>query len=95
MLTAKSDEVDKIVGLEIGADDYMAKPFSIRELVARVKAHLRKDDRNNLEIPKKLNIRNGHIDFAHFNFCLEVNCFFLGLPLFFFLPLLAMSFPFP
>ncbi|MDX1700210.1 MAG: response regulator transcription factor [Melioribacteraceae bacterium] len=66
MLTAKSDEVDKIVGLEIGADDYMAKPFSIRELVARVKAHLRKDDRNTLEIPKKLNIKNGHIDFAHF-----------------------------
>lgn len=42
MLTAKSDEVDKIVGLEVGADDYMTKPFSMRELVARVKAQLRR-----------------------------------------------------
>lgn len=43
MLTAKSEEIDKIVGLEIGADDYMTKPFSVRELVARVKAHLRRN----------------------------------------------------
>ena len=42
MLTARSEEVDKIVGLEIGADDYMTKPFSTRELLARVKAHLRR-----------------------------------------------------
>ena len=42
MLTAKSDEVDKIVGLEMGADDYLTKPFSMRELVARVKAQLRR-----------------------------------------------------
>ena len=41
MLTAKDDEVDKIVGLEIGADDYITKPFKIRELVARIRAHLR------------------------------------------------------
>ena len=41
MLTAKDDEVDKIVGLEIGADDYITKPFKIRELIARVRAHLR------------------------------------------------------
>jgi DNA-binding response OmpR family regulator len=41
MLTAKSEEVDKIVGLEIGADDYVTKPFSARELVARVRAVLR------------------------------------------------------
>src|SRR5512135_630231 len=42
MLTARADEVDKIVGLEVGADDYMTKPFSMRELVARVKAMLRR-----------------------------------------------------
>jgi two-component system OmpR family response regulator len=42
MLTAKVEEVDKIVGLEIGADDYMTKPFSMRELLARVKAMLRR-----------------------------------------------------
>jgi two-component system OmpR family response regulator len=44
MLTAKTDEVDKIVGLEIGADDYMTKPFSMRELIARVRAMLRRAD---------------------------------------------------
>ncbi|MCL4113859.1 UNVERIFIED_CONTAM: hypothetical protein GTU68_043609 [Idotea baltica] len=42
MLTAKSEEIDKILGLEIGADDYVVKPFSIRELIARVKALLRR-----------------------------------------------------
>lgn len=42
MLTAKTEEVDKVVGLEVGADDYVTKPFSPRELVARVKAHLRR-----------------------------------------------------
>jgi DNA-binding response OmpR family regulator len=42
MLTARTDEVDKIVGLEIGADDYMTKPFSMRELLARVHAMLRR-----------------------------------------------------
>src|SRR5262249_43903959 len=42
MLTARDSEVDKVVGLEIGADDYMTKPFSMRELLARVKAMLRR-----------------------------------------------------
>ncbi len=44
MLTAKAEEVDKIVGLELGADDYVTKPFSFRELLARVKAQLRRVD---------------------------------------------------
>jgi two-component system OmpR family response regulator len=58
MLTARDEEVDKIVGLEIGADDYMTKPFSMRELLARIKAMLRRtemealtsDDENLLKI---------------------------------------------
>ncbi len=42
MLTARDDEIDRVVGLEVGADDYMSKPFSMRELIARVKAMLRR-----------------------------------------------------
>ncbi|UWG98611.1 response regulator transcription factor [Dehalobacter sp. DCM] len=42
MITARSEEIDRIVGLEVGADDYVTKPFSVKELVARVKAHLRR-----------------------------------------------------
>ena len=44
MLTAKSEEIDKILGLELGADDYMTKPFSVREFVARAKAIFRRED---------------------------------------------------
>ena len=47
MLTAKEEEVDKVLGLELGADDYVLKPFSMRELMARVKANLRRIDYNN------------------------------------------------
>ena len=46
MLTAKDEEIDKILGLELGADDYITKPFSVRELMARIKANLRKQEVN-------------------------------------------------
>ena len=49
MLTARGSEMDKVLGLEIGADDYMTKPFSIRELIARIKVVLR---RSNKETPQ-------------------------------------------
>lgn len=49
MLSAKGEEIDKILGLEIGADDYMSKPFSVRELIARVKANLRKVEQSEQE----------------------------------------------
>ena len=51
MLTAKDAEIDKIVGLELGADDYITKPFSVRALMARVKANLRKNEMSN--VPKE------------------------------------------
>ncbi len=53
MLTAKDDEFDKVLGLELGADDYMTKPFSPREVVARVKAILRRTQLSNGEMETK------------------------------------------
>ena len=51
MLTAKDEEIDKILGLELGADDYITKPFSVRELMARIKANLRKTEvKENTEV---------------------------------------------
>ncbi len=61
MLTAKADETDKIVGLSVGADDYLTKPFSPRELVARVKAILRRG-RGGIISEPALSFRRLHID---------------------------------
>jgi two-component system alkaline phosphatase synthesis response regulator PhoP len=56
MLTAKSEEFDKVLGLELGADDYMIKPFSVKELIARIRAALRRVDTNeDEEIPEEIN----------------------------------------
>lgn len=62
MLTARDDDVDKIVGLELGADDYLTKPFNPRELVARVKAILRRADRSERSDDRPLKLGNVSID---------------------------------
>lgn len=76
MLTAKTEEVDKIVGLEIGADDYMTKPFSMRELLARVRAMLRRADMSKLQpasVQEYLKIGDLEIDIGrHQAFCRSV-----------------------
>ena len=59
MLTARAEEADKVLGLEIGADDYVTKPFGVRELMARVKANLRRTDPIN-EMPRS----GGEMDFG-------------------------------
>lgn len=61
MLTARDDEIDKIVGLEIGADDYVTKPFSPREVVARVKAVLRRAEQRP-EAPAAITVSDFEID---------------------------------
>lgn len=66
MLTAKGEEIDKVIGLEMGADDYISKPFSIRELMARVKAHLRRENRGNDNLPEVVQLESSKIDFGHF-----------------------------
>jgi DNA-binding response OmpR family regulator len=58
MITAKSEELDKVVGLEVGADDYMTKPFSPRELVARIKAILRRTQ----EKPMAKKLKTGSLE---------------------------------
>jgi two-component system alkaline phosphatase synthesis response regulator PhoP len=69
MLTARQDEVDKVLGLEFGADDYITKPFSVREFIARVKAILRrievdKDKGSNAVSEDPLMFGDLHIDFV-------------------------------
>jgi|WetSurMetagenome_2_1015567.scaffolds.fasta_scaffold11983_2 DNA-binding response OmpR family regulator len=66
MLTAKGEEVDKVVGLELGADDYMTKPFSLRELLARIKAILRRQT-GGVGSPERMTLGTIDIDFATYN----------------------------
>jgi DNA-binding response OmpR family regulator len=64
MLTARAEEVDRVVGLTIGADDYIAKPFSPRELVARVRAVLRRGVRGRVETDEGLEFEGLTLDLA-------------------------------
>lgn len=67
MLTAKSDEVDRIVGFELGADDYMTKPFSPREFTLRVKAILKRTQSPGTQTPQKvIEFGNLHMDLEKF-----------------------------
>ncbi len=61
MLTAKSDEIDRVMGLEMGADDYVTKPFSVREVVARIKARLR-ESRNEPRTPDTFTFGDVKVD---------------------------------
>lgn len=63
MLTAKSEEIDKVLGLEMGADDYVTKPFGVRELLARVKALLRRAERRAEDLQDVMIIGNLRVDF--------------------------------
>jgi len=64
ILTARGDESDRVLGLELGADDYVTKPFSVRELVARVRAHLRRQGRSltSSRAPDRFRIGDNEVD---------------------------------
>src|SRR5204862_751276 len=62
MLTAKGDEVDKVAGLEMGADDYITKPFSVREFRSRVTAALRRGNMTGQALPKHEPIKLGGLE---------------------------------
>jgi len=65
LLTAKGQEIDKVLGLELGADDYVTKPFSLRELLARIKAVLRRGENLN---PDETKIKIGNVDINFQNY---------------------------
>ncbi len=67
MLTAKGEEIDKVLGLEIGADDYITKPFSLRELLARINAVLRRYEKSEVKNESKIVIGKLEIDFDSYN----------------------------
>jgi DNA-binding response OmpR family regulator len=68
LLTARGEEIDKVVGLELGADDYITKPFSVRELLARVKALLRRSNKMvNHTDDKKITIGRIQLNFSAFH----------------------------
>ena len=63
-LTARTQEIDRVLGLEIGADDYVVKPFSVRELIARIRARLRRlPVRTEPPLPQSNRVGDVHIDF--------------------------------
>ena len=67
MLTVRSTEVDKVMGLDLGADDYMTKPFSLPELLARLRALLRRaEDGRDAMLPETLAFGDVHLDFRRF-----------------------------
>lgn len=67
MLTAKGEEIDKVLGLELGADDYITKPFGLRELLARVKAVLRRSEGTTGGPTQRMVLGSVEIDFATYN----------------------------
>ncbi len=72
MLTAKTDEVDKVLGLEIGADDYITKPFSVRELIARIRAVMRRfESGGEAEKKKTFSYKGLRIDYDSFEISLD------------------------